>query len=177
MATSNSRCDGCAAPTSNPKFPRIARRRGWTRADTWRRLFLFFTEQPVARSIDEMKPATGLAEHRFVGAALIAGHGLVRQPMLHVHTGPGTFEDEVAHATGQSDDCTALRLDPCQFRSGRINNRASQVAPCESQISHRNDGAPTGTSCGGGISLTRQVRRNYGVGLSVVFLNSRSIRS
>ena len=87
-----------------------------------RRLFLFFAEQPVARSIDEMKPATGLAKHRFVGTALIAGHGLVRLPMLDVHAGLGTLEDEVAHATCQSDDCTAFRLDLCQFRTGRIYN-------------------------------------------------------
>jgi len=101
-----------------------------------RRLFLFFAEQPVARSIDEMKPATGLAKHRFVGTALIAGHGLVRQPMLHVHAGLGTFEDEVAHGAGQSDDCTVFRLDPCQCQSGSVMQPALQAAPCESQISH-----------------------------------------
>src|SRR6266436_184493 len=151
MATSNSRCDGCAAPTSNPKFPRIARRRGWTRADTWRRLLLFFTEQPVARSIDEMKPATGLAEHRFVRATLIAGHGLVCQPMLHVHASPGTFEDEVAHATGQSDDCTMFRLDPCQFRSRRICHL--QVASvrycslCNRGTGFKGSGQPSGARC------------------------------
>jgi len=81
-----------------------------------------------------MKPATGLAEHRFVGAALIAWDGLLRQPMLHVHAGPGTFEDEVVHATGQSDDCTVFRLDPCQCQSGRVMQPALQAAPCEIQL-------------------------------------------
>jgi hypothetical protein len=44
-----------------------------------------------------MKPAAGLAEYRFVGAVRIAGSGLVGEPMLHVHAGSGTFENEISH--------------------------------------------------------------------------------
>jgi hypothetical protein len=56
--------------------------------------------------------------------------------MLHVHAGLGTFEDEVAHATGQSDDCTVFRLDPCQCQRQGVMQPALPAAPCESQISH-----------------------------------------
>lgn len=79
-------------------------------------LFVLFTEQLAARPMDEMKSATGRAQHRFVSAMRIARCGLVREPMLHVHAGAGTFEDEVIHAVGQLDDCAVGRLDLCQFR-------------------------------------------------------------
>ena len=76
---------------------------------------LFFAEQLAARSIEEMKSAASLAVHGFIGAVRIVRCGFVRKPVLHVHAGPRTFEDEVTHAVCQSDDCKILRLDPCQF--------------------------------------------------------------
>jgi hypothetical protein len=76
---------------------------------------LFFAEQLAARSIEEMQPATGLAVHGFVGAERIVRRGFVRKPVLHIHAGPWTFEDEVTHAARQFDDCTILRLDPYQY--------------------------------------------------------------
>jgi hypothetical protein len=64
-------------------------------------LLWLFAEQFAVRSIDEMKPATGLADHGFVAALGIVRCDLIRQPVLHVHSGPGTFEDDVAHMTGE----------------------------------------------------------------------------
>jgi len=79
---------------------------------------LFFAEQFVARPIEEMQPAAGLAVHGFVGAERIVRRGFLRKPVLHVHAGPWTFEDEVTHAVRQSDDCTPQRLDPYQYDRG-----------------------------------------------------------
>jgi hypothetical protein len=61
---------------------------------------LFFAEQFAARSIDEMNPTAGLAHHGFVGASGSSGAGSSASPVLHVHTGPGTSEDEIAHGAG-----------------------------------------------------------------------------
>ncbi len=44
-----------------------------------------------------MKPATGLADHGFVSALWIVRCDFIRQPVLHVHSGPGTLEDDVVH--------------------------------------------------------------------------------
>jgi hypothetical protein len=54
-------------------------------------------KQFAGRSIHEMKPAASLADHGFVGAVRIIRLRFVRQPMLHVHTGPGTFENNIPH--------------------------------------------------------------------------------
>ena len=62
-----------------------------------------------------MKSAAGLAMHRFVGAGRIAWRGFVRKPVLHVHAGPGTLEDEVSHIGVQLDDYPVPRVDPCQY--------------------------------------------------------------
>ena len=43
-----------------------------------------------------MEAAAGLADHGFVTGVRIVS-GLVRQPVLHVHAGPRTFENEVGH--------------------------------------------------------------------------------
>src|SRR6267378_1939468 len=46
-------------------------------------------------------------------------------------TGPGTFENEVAHATCQSDGCSDFRLDPsqCQDRkSTRLNSSHVEIS-------------------------------------------------
>jgi hypothetical protein len=103
-----------------------------------------------------------LAEHRFVGAALIAGHGLVCQPMLHVHTGPGTFEDEVAHVK------TKLLMQLVSLTAAPI----SVLIPV-------NAGRQGMQQIGFGAAAigTRPLPGSYGVGSSVVFLSSRSIRS
>jgi hypothetical protein len=69
-----------------------------------RELASFFSvaEQFAVRSIDEVKLAASLADDRFIGALRIVRFRLVCQPMLHTHTGPGTFEDEIGHRGGQS---------------------------------------------------------------------------
>lgn len=65
-----------------------------------RGLFALPAKHLAARSIDEVKPAARLAEHGFIGAVLIFRIWFVRQPVLHVHTGPGTFEDYITHGAG-----------------------------------------------------------------------------
>jgi hypothetical protein len=60
-------------------------------------LLLLFAEQLAGRSIDEMKPAAGLAGYGFVRTLRIARRWFVRQPVLHVHSGSGTLEDDVIH--------------------------------------------------------------------------------
>jgi hypothetical protein len=54
-------------------------------------------EQLAARSIDEMKSAAGLAAQGFVAGVRIVWRGFIRQPMLHVHTGPRAFDDDMTH--------------------------------------------------------------------------------
>jgi hypothetical protein len=76
---------------------------------------LFFAEQFAARSIEEMKPAAGLAVHGFMGAERIVRRGFVRKPVLHIHAGPRTFEDEVTHAIGSLTTAQRRRLDPRQY--------------------------------------------------------------
>jgi hypothetical protein len=55
-----------------------------------------------------MKPGTGLASHGFVGAVRITRLGLL-QPVLHVQSRPGTFEDDISHEWGRIGK--AARLD------------------------------------------------------------------
>jgi hypothetical protein len=64
----------------------------------------------------------------------IVRRGFVRQPVLHVHAGSRTFEDEVTHAACQSDDCTIPRLDPYQYDRafavpGGFESLASRMGP------------------------------------------------
>jgi hypothetical protein len=66
-------------------------------------------EQFAVRSIDEMKPATGLTDHGFVAALGIVRCDLIRQPVLHVHSGAGTFEDDVVHVAANSYRSAAFR--------------------------------------------------------------------
>jgi hypothetical protein len=47
-----------------------------------------------------MKPVARLADHGFVGDERIFRIWFVRKPMLYVHTGPGTFEDDITHGAG-----------------------------------------------------------------------------
>jgi hypothetical protein len=62
-------------------------------------LLSLFAEQPAGRSIDEMKPAAGLANDGFVSALRIVRRDFVCLPMLHVHPGSGAFEDDgVTHS-------------------------------------------------------------------------------
>jgi hypothetical protein len=44
-----------------------------------------------------MKPAAGLAEYCLIGAVLTVRSGFIRESVLHVHAGTGTFEDEAIH--------------------------------------------------------------------------------
>jgi hypothetical protein len=104
--------------------------------ETEKPLFPLFAEQLAARPMDEMKSAAGRAEHRFVSAMRIARCGLVREPMLHVHAGAGTFEDEVIHAVGQLDDCAVGRLDLCQMPESSPCHRALKAVPCEGRTRH-----------------------------------------
>jgi hypothetical protein len=53
-------------------------------------------KQPSGRPVDEMKPRTGLADHRFIGGIRIIRLGLV-QPVLNVQSRAGTPEDDVIH--------------------------------------------------------------------------------
>jgi hypothetical protein len=57
-----------------------------------------------------MKPAAGLADHGFVGALRIVRCDFIRQPVLHVHSGPGTFEDDVVHGAEHPYGSAAFRL-------------------------------------------------------------------
>lgn len=64
------------------------------------RLFALPAKHLAARSIDEVKPAARLALHGFIGGLLIFRIWFARQPVLHVHTGPRTFEDYITHGAG-----------------------------------------------------------------------------
>ncbi|NPV25503.1 hypothetical protein [Bradyrhizobium aeschynomenes] len=55
-------------------------------------------EQLAGVAIDEVKPGAGLANHGFVSACGVAWLRLF-QPMLHVHPGPRTFEDQITHTS------------------------------------------------------------------------------
>src|SRR5947209_12511744 len=97
MARSSSRCAGCAAPTDP------------SRGAAGRALLsVVFAKQFAGLSVDEMKLGAGLADHALIAAARIARLGFL-QPMLHVHPGPGTFEDQIAHtfrvSTGNGQQC------------------------------------------------------------------------
>jgi hypothetical protein len=67
----------------------------------WRRgLFGFLAKQLAVRSTNEMQPTAGLAGHGFISALRIFRIWFVREPMLHVHTGPRTFENDISHGIG-----------------------------------------------------------------------------
>ncbi len=51
-----------------------------------------------------MKPAAGLAEYGFIGAVRAVRCRFIREPVLHVHAGTGTFEEEAIHPVCQSND-------------------------------------------------------------------------
>ena len=68
--------------------------------------------------------------HRFVGAGRIARRGFVRKPVLHIHAGPGTLEDEVGHM--------AFSLTTMRFRVLlRVNMAAHEVCKRGLQPSFR----------------------------------------
>jgi hypothetical protein len=56
---------------------------------------LILAKQLAGLAVDEMHQRAGRAIHRFVGVAGFFGGHLV-QPVLHVHAGPGAFEDDMA---------------------------------------------------------------------------------
>ena len=58
-------------------------------------LWLFGAQQLSGRSIDEMQPVAGLADHGFVTGWRIV-HGFI-QPVLYVQAGMRTSEDEITH--------------------------------------------------------------------------------
>jgi hypothetical protein len=66
-----------------------------------------FTDQFPGAPIDEMKPGAGVALHGFIAGRRIARLGFI-QPMLHVHPGPGTFEDQITHT---AEILKEIRLD------------------------------------------------------------------
>lgn len=85
------------------------------KADRTCRLFFFFCPQQLAaRSVDEMKAAAGLADHSFVIGGGIVRSGIVSQPVLHVHTGARTFEDNMTHKFDILASKKFFCLDPCQ---------------------------------------------------------------
>jgi hypothetical protein len=55
-------------------------------------LTLFFTQQLATRSVDEMQSGAGWASQGLVGTARFIWRNFFCQPMLDVHTCPGTFE-------------------------------------------------------------------------------------
>jgi hypothetical protein len=71
-------------------------------------------EQPAGRSIDEMKPAAGLANYRVVGRLRIVWLDLVGLPMLNVHSRSRAFEDEVAHSPHDLRLGGHIHIDPGQ---------------------------------------------------------------
>jgi len=66
-----------------------------------------------------MKPAAGLAEYCLIGAVRTVRCRFIRKPVLHVHAGTGTFEDEAIHPVCQSSDWTVFRIDPCQCQTAQ----------------------------------------------------------
>jgi len=68
------------------------------------RLLPFSTENLWLDRIDEMKPATGLAEHRFVRANADRGHGSSASRCCTFMPVRGHLKTN--YATGPSDDCT-----------------------------------------------------------------------
>ena len=87
----------------------------------------FFTDQLAARSVDEMQPAAGLADHGLEGALRIVDGWFIRQPVLHVQAGGGTFEDDIAHTASQSGIDTVVRLDLRQHPKTRVMPRRSSA--------------------------------------------------
>ena len=58
-------------------------------------------EQLAGAAVDEMEPRAGLADHCFIGAMRIVRRHLLGDPVLHVHAGAGTFENDIGHMTGK----------------------------------------------------------------------------
>src|ERR1700694_4149913 len=98
------------------------------RADRRHQLFLILAKQLAARSIDEMQPAASLADHGFVAGVRIAPFGFVSQPMLHVHTGAGTFEDEIIHRDVSLTSARSRVLTFVNVRARRMCDPASHPA-------------------------------------------------
>jgi hypothetical protein len=125
--------------------------------------------------------------------------------VLHVHAGTGTFEDEAIHPVCQSNDWTVFRIDPCQCQTAqgvRPAPRRRHFAKVKQAIEMKEgaDLAPfarsgpidrfldkilarhsasrcAATMIDGFLSRNAPAPWNYGAGLYVVFLSSRSIRS
>src|SRR5437899_1174090 len=64
--------------------------------------FVVLPEQLAVRPVDEMKPGTCLAEHGLIGAIGIPRRPVFVQRVLHVQSGPRTFEDKMFHAAALS---------------------------------------------------------------------------
>jgi hypothetical protein len=79
-----------------------------------------------------MKPAAGLAEYGFIGAVRTVRCGFIREPVLHVRAGTGTFEEEAIHPVCQSNDWTVFRIDPVNVGQRRVCGGASKAALCKS---------------------------------------------
>lgn len=63
---------------------------------------LCFIHQIASRAVDEMQLGASLTDHGYIGVfCIICG---VRQPVLHIHAGLGTFEYDVAAHAGQYYD-------------------------------------------------------------------------
>jgi hypothetical protein len=106
-------------------------------ADRRPELFFRLAQQFATRPVDEMKPAAGLAEYGFIGAVRTVRCGFIREPVLHVHAGTGTFEEEAIHPVCQSSDWTVFRIDPCQCWTAQgVQPGAAKAALCESQTSN-----------------------------------------
>jgi hypothetical protein len=71
--------------------------------------FFLLPGQFAARSVDEMKPAAGLADHGVAGRGRIFRLRIV-QPMLHVQAGVWTFENDITQKSAISDGFRRL---PC----------------------------------------------------------------
>ena len=77
-----------------------------------------------------MKPAAGLADHGFIGALRIVRRDVIRQPVLHVHSGPGTFEDDVIYMAEEPyGSAASLAFDPnqCGVGHGRRSGRSGPL--------------------------------------------------
>lgn len=90
MARSNSRCGGCAARTETHVICRGVhqmRQDGSPHS-------LVLAEQLACPSVDEVQPRAGFAYDGLIRTDRLAGDSVV-QPVLYVHPGSGTSEDEV----------------------------------------------------------------------------------
>jgi hypothetical protein len=97
-----------------------------------RRLILFRPQQSAARSVDEMKAAAGLANHRFIARGRTLGRRLFRQPVLHVHAGARAFENDIPHRVNSV---------PCGGLSELISVNVSKPGMCQRGILARREPA------------------------------------